>query len=222
MSEGTPVEVIAVLGAGRVGSTVARGAIAAGYSVLVAGSDAPENIGLTVDYMIPGAQARWAADAVAEADLVILAVPFGRFPSLPLANLGGKPVLDMMNHWPPVDGDVPHIPLEASTSEAVAAAFPDLRLVKALNHIGYHEIEEDGRPSAAPDRRGVAVSSDHDEAARLVAELIDRLGFDPVLIGPLSRGILLEPGTAIFGAHLGAPEIRELLGARREDHEAAA
>jgi predicted dinucleotide-binding enzyme len=170
MSEGAPVEAIAVLGVGRVGSTVAR----------------------------------------------------GRFPSLPLANLGGKPVLDMVNHWPPVDGDVPHIPLDASTSEAVAAAFPDLRLVKALNHIGYHEIEEDSGPADAADRRGVAVSSDHDDAARLVAEVIDRLGFDPVLIGPLSRGILLEPGTAIFGAHLGAAEIGELLGARREDHEAAA
>jgi hypothetical protein len=118
-----PVEVIAVLGAGRVGSTVARGAIAAGYRVLVAGSGAPEQLGLTVEYMIPGAQARWAADAVADADLVILAVPFGQFPSLPLANLGGKPVLDMMTHWPPVDGDVPHITHDASTSEAVAAAF---------------------------------------------------------------------------------------------------
>ena len=222
MSEGTPVEVIAVLGAGRVGSTVARGAVAAGYRVLVAGSGAPEQLGLTVDYMIPGAQARWAADAVAEADLVILAVPFGRFPSLPLANLAGKPVLDMMNHWPPVDGAVPHIILDASTSEAVASAFPDLRLVKALNHIGYHEIEEDSRAPGTPDRRAVAVASDDDDAARLVASVIDRLGFDPVLIGPLSRGILLEPGTTIFGAHLGAEEVLELLDARREDHGTAA
>jgi hypothetical protein len=113
------VEVIAVIGTRRVGSTVARGAIPADYRVLVAGSGSPENLGLTVDYVIPGAQPRWASDAVAEADLVILAVPFGRFPSLPLAALADKAVLDIMNHWPPVDGAVPHIDREASTSEAL-------------------------------------------------------------------------------------------------------
>jgi predicted dinucleotide-binding enzyme len=216
------VEVIAVIGAGRVGSTVARGAIAAGYRVLVAGSGSPENLGLTVDYVIPGAQARWAADAVAEADLVILAVPFGRFPSLPLAALADKPVLDMMNHWPPVDGAVPHIHHEASTSEAVAAAFPNLRLVKSLNHIGYHEIEEDSRPPGAADRRAVAIASDDAQAAITVADVVDRLGFDPVLIGALSVGANLEPGTPIFGVHLGAAGIRALLDSQTGDQATAA
>ena len=222
MNQDEAVEVIAVIGAGRVGSTVARGAIAAGYRVLVAGSGSPENLGLTVDYVIPGAQARWAADAIAEADLVILAVPFGRFPSLPLAALADKPVLDMMNHWPPVDGAVPHIHHEASTSEAVAAAFPNLRLVKSLNHIGYHEIEEDSRPPGAADRRAVAIASDDAQAAITVADVVDRLGFDPVPIGALSLGAHLEPGTPIFGAHLGAAGIRALLDSQRGDQATAA
>jgi predicted dinucleotide-binding enzyme len=211
MNATADVRVIAVLGAGRVGSTVARGALAAGYRVLVAGSGAPDDIALTVEYMIPGGEARWAADAIRDADLVVLAIPFGRFPSLPLAELDGKLVLDMMNHWQPVDGDLPRVARAASTSEAVAVVVPGARLVKSLNHIGYHEIEEDARPFGAPDRRAVAVASDDPDAARLVSDVIDRLGFDAVPIGPLSRGVHVEPGTALFGARVTAPELHDAL-----------
>ena len=211
MSIPIDVGVIAVLGVGRVGSTVARRAIAAGYRTLVAGSGSPDDIDLTVEYMIPGAEARWAADAIREADLVILAVPFGRFPSLPLAALDGKLVLDMMNHWPPVDGEVPHIVDAASTSEAVADMIPGARLVKTLNHIGYHEIEEDARPSATPNRRAVAIASDDPSATDRVAGVIDRLGFDPVPIGALAEGRHLEPGSELFGARLSASELRAML-----------
>jgi hypothetical protein len=88
---------------------------------------------------------------------------------------------------------------------------PGARLVKSLNHIGYHEIEEDARPFGAPDRRAVAVASDDPDAARLVSDVIDRLGFDAVPIGPLSRGVHVEPGTALFGARVTAPELHDAL-----------
>ena len=222
MSGSTDVTTIAVLGVGRVGSTVARGAVAAGYRVLVAGSGSPDDIALTVEYMIPGAEARWTTDAILAADLVILAVPFGRFPTLPLAAFDGKLVLDMMNHWAPVDGDIPHIAHAASTSEAVAAAIPGARLVKSLNHIGYHEIEEDALPESATNRRAVAIASDHPDAARWVAEFVDRLGFAPTPIGELRDGVHLEPGTAVFGARLTESELRELVESARTANGLAA
>ncbi len=213
---------IAVLGIGRVGSTVARRAIAAGYRVLVAGSGSPDDIALTVEYMIPGAEARWAADAIRAADLVILAVPFGRFPTLPLAELDGKLVLDMMNHWPPVDGDVPHVLDAASTSEAVTDMIPGALLVKALNHIGYHEIEEDARPAGAADRRAVGIAADDQDAADSVAHFVDRIGFEPVPIGPLPEGVHLEPGTEVFGARLTAAELLTFLESTRAERALAA
>jgi predicted dinucleotide-binding enzyme len=196
----TPV--LAVLGIGRVGSTLARRAIAVGYRVVVAGSGAPEEVGLLVEVMMPGAEPRWAADAVDEADVVVLAAPFSRLHSLPLANLDGKIVVDVMNHWQPVDGDAAGIELLDSTSETVAAAAVGARVVKSLNHIGYHEIEGDARPAGSPDRRAVAVASDHPEAASVVSQLVERLGFDAVEVGPLANGLRLEPGMPLFGARL--------------------
>jgi predicted dinucleotide-binding enzyme len=194
--------VLAILGIGRVGSTLARRAISAGYRVLVAGSGSPEQISLLVEVMTPGAEPRWAADAVDEADVVVLAAPFSRLHSLPLANLDGKIVVDVMNHWQPVDGDATGIELLDSTSETVAAAVPGAKVVKSFNHIGYHEIEEDARPAGSTDRRAVAVASDHPEAASVVVQLVERLGFDAVDVGPLANGIQLEPGMPLFGARL--------------------
>ncbi|MDT5011321.1 MAG: 8-hydroxy-5-deazaflavin:NADPH oxidoreductase [Mycobacterium sp.] len=194
--------VLAILGIGRVGSTLARRAIAVGYRVLVAGSGAPEQIGLLVEVMMPGAEPRWAADAADEADVVVLAAPFSRLHSLPLANLDGKIVVDVMNHWQPVDGDAVGIELVNSTSETVATAAPGARVVKSLNHIGYHEIEEDARPAGNTHRRAVAVASDHPEAAAVVLQLVERLGFDAVDAGPLANGLQLEPGNPLFGARL--------------------
>jgi predicted dinucleotide-binding enzyme len=208
--------VLAILGIGRVGSTLARRAISVGYRVLVAGSGSPEQIGLLVEVMTPGAEPRWAADAVDEADVVVLAAPFSRLHSLPLANLDGKIVVDVMNHWQPVDGDATGIELLDSTSETVAAAVPGAKVVKSLNHIGYHEIEEDARPAGSTERRAVAVASDHPEAASVVLQLVERLGFDAVDAGPLANGIQLEPGMPLFGARLDRDSILSVFAAEQD------
>src|SRR3954470_11698629 len=98
------VERIAVLGAGHTGPVIARVALAAGHPVSIAASGDPEEIALTTRFLAPGAEPRWAADAVHTADLVVLAVPLHRFATLDPAMLAGKLVVDTMNYWPPVDG----------------------------------------------------------------------------------------------------------------------
>jgi len=70
---------IAVLGAGKSGSAIGRVAVEAGYDVSIAASGDPEAIALITRIMVPGAEPRWAADAVRDADLVVLAVPLHRF-----------------------------------------------------------------------------------------------------------------------------------------------
>jgi 8-hydroxy-5-deazaflavin:NADPH oxidoreductase len=95
---------LAVLGAGHVGPVIARLAIKAGYPVAIATSGDPEDIALITELVIPGARPRWAADAVTDADIVVLAIPLHRFLDIDPGLLNGKIVVDAMNYWPASDG----------------------------------------------------------------------------------------------------------------------
>jgi 8-hydroxy-5-deazaflavin:NADPH oxidoreductase len=204
---------LGILGAGRVGTSLARSALQAGYSVHIAASGAAEKIALITEIMAPGATAMMAADVVASADLVVLAIPLHKFRSLDSDSLRGKVVVDAMNYWAPIDGTLDDFEsTERTSSEIVAEYLAGARLVKSLNHIGYHELGEDSLPAGDPHRRAIAVASDDAAAAALVMELIDRLGYDAVDAGPLASGAAFEPGTAIFGSAHTASEISEELG----------
>lgn len=203
---------IAVLGVGRVGSTLARAAVAAGYPVSVASSAPADQIALLTEVVIPGATAKNARDAVADADIVILAVPLHKHTSIDASTLTGKVVVDAMNYWAPTDGALAAFEGDQrSSSEIVADHFAGARLVKAFNHIGYHHMEEDATPRGTPNRRALAVASDHGDAAVTIADLVDRIGFDAVLSGPLATGAAFEPGTAIFNGSFTASELADAL-----------
>jgi 8-hydroxy-5-deazaflavin:NADPH oxidoreductase len=95
---------IAVLGAGHVGPVIARVAVEAGYQVSIAASGDPERIELMANVLAAGAEPRWAADAVKDADSVVLAIPLHAFAAFDPALVTGRLVVDVMNYWPPVDG----------------------------------------------------------------------------------------------------------------------
>lgn len=192
---------IGILGAGKAGTSIARAALAAGDEVAIAASGDADRIRLIVEVLVPGAAAATAADAARDADLVVLAVPMHKFRQVDPALLDGKVVVDVMNYWEPIDGRIPELEdAPDGTSVLVQRAFPGARIVKSLNHLGYHELEEDARPAGAPGRRAVAAASDDPDALALVLAFIDRIGFDPIDAGPLARGVALEPGSPLFGA----------------------
>ena len=192
---------LAVLGAGHVGPVIARLAIKAGYPVGIATSGDPENLALITELMIPGAQPRWARDAIAEADVVVLAMPLHRFDEIDPGLLNGKLVVDAMNYWPATEGVLEAFEYGGS-SEIVARRLAGSLVVKALNHIGYHELEGRARPAGAPDRRAAGVAGDDPAAVATIAGLIDRIGYDPVRLGSLRAGRVLEPGGPVFGVVL--------------------
>lgn len=194
---------IAVLGAGHVGPVIARLALDAGFEVAVATSGNPESLELIAQIVMPGVEVRWAADAVAAADMVVLAIPLHRFPTLDPGMLTGRLVVDAMNYWAPADGAVPMFQgQELSSSEIVQRRLSESTVIKSLNQIAYQDLEDGRRPAGSPDRHAIGVAGDDAEAAKLVADVIDRLGYDPVVLGSLSAGRVLQPGGPVFGALL--------------------
>ncbi|CAN5336514.1 NAD(P)-binding domain-containing protein [soil metagenome] len=210
---GTPDSpTIGILGAGKVGTVLARLLITAGYRVLISGSGPAAKIALTIEVLAPGAEATTSEVVARESDIVILALPLGKYRSIPVEPLEGKLVIDTMNYWWEVDGvrDDLNDP-RTSTSEIIRDFLPRSRVVKAFNHMGYHDLDAGPRAAGAPDRKAIGIAGDDPADVATVSALVDSVGFDPVFAGTLHDSIALEPGSELFGANLSAADVRDAL-----------
>jgi len=184
---------VGIIGAGHIGSAVAEALIGHGYDVVIANSRGPETLADLVAELGPKARAATAAEAAEAGDFAVVTVPLRAYQDVPVEPLAGKVVLDTNNYYWERDGHIESLDNgEATTSGLLQAHLPTSKVAKAFNHIVAAQILTDGTAPGTPDRRALATSSDHPDAAALVTELYDEIGFDTVDVSPLSESWRVE------------------------------
>lgn len=199
---------LGIIGAGHIGSQVARAAIAAGYDVVIANSRGPETLDALVEELGPKARAATAAEAGAAGDAVVVAVPLHAIPQIPVEPLAGKIVLDTNNYYYERDGHIDALDRgEATTSGLLQQQLATSKVAKAFNHISAPAITTDGAPAGSANRRALATSSDHQDAIEFVTRLYDEFGFDTVNVGPLSESWRVERDRPAYSVRQNAEEL---------------
>jgi predicted dinucleotide-binding enzyme len=195
---------VGFLGSGRIGGTVARLAVAAGYDVVLSNSRGPATLAEAVAELGPRARAATAAEAAAAGDLVVVSVPFKAVRDLPVAPLAGKVVLDTNNYYAQRDGHFAELDEGKRTSaELDQEHFGTARLVKVFNNIFSTHLASLARPAGAADRTALTIAGDDPDAKRTATGFLDAIGYDTVDIGPLADSWRVEPGQPAYGPPYG-------------------
>jgi 8-hydroxy-5-deazaflavin:NADPH oxidoreductase len=207
---------IGLIGAGHIGSQIARLAVANGYDIAISNSRGPETLSALVAELGPKARAMRSIDAAKAGDIVVVSVPLKNYRAVPVEPLAGKIVIDTNNYYPARDGHVPELDNESTTTaELLQAHLPTSKVVKAFNHIYAAALTTDGQPAGTPNRRALVIAGNDKEAKMTVSRLIDRFGFDTVDAGPLREGWRIQRDTPGYGPRRTADELRKDLAAAR-------
>ncbi|QKJ18064.1 NADPH-dependent F420 reductase [Microbacterium hominis] len=203
-----------IIGAGHIGSQVARALTRAGHEVVIANSREPETLADLIEELGPLARAATATDAAEAAEVAVVAVPMRAIGDVPVEQLAGKVVLDTNNYYWERDGHIPALDAgEATTSGLLQAHLPTSMVAKAFNNIYAHEITTTGAPAGTSGRRALGTASDFPEAIAVITEVYDALGFDTVSAGELDESWRLERDRPGYGAVQTVDEMRANLAA---------
>ena len=203
---------IGIIGAGHIGSQVARKAVELGYDVVISNSRGPETLTELVTELGPRARATTPAEAAAAGDFAVVTVPLKNYRDIPVEPLAGKVVIDTNNYYWERDGHIPALDNgDATTSGLLQEHLPESKVAKGFNHIMASEITTDGTPTGTENRRALATASDYPEAAELVARLYDEFGFDTVNIGLLDESWRVERDRPAYVIRQNEAELKENL-----------
>src|SRR5262249_58149203 len=97
---------IGLIGAGHIGSQLARLAVRHDYDVVVSNSRGPDTLKDLVKELGPRARAGTPQQAADAGDIVVVTIPLKNIGDVPVAPLAGKNVIDTNNYYPPRDGHI--------------------------------------------------------------------------------------------------------------------
>jgi predicted dinucleotide-binding enzyme len=205
---------IGVIGAGMIGSTLAKLWVSGGHEVRLA-SRHPTDLQPLVQKLGARASAGTPAEAAGFGKVVMMAVPLKAVADLardlaPL--LTGKVVLDAGNAYERRDGPAAREAMRHPQGSAgwAAAFFPGARWVKAFNTVHFATLEREAHRDG--DRVGIPLAGDSEEALEIAAHLVRDAGFDPVIVGGLARGMEFEPDTRPYNTGMSGRDLRTMFG----------
>ena len=205
---------IGLIGAGHIGSQIARTAVAHGYDVVLSNSRGPESLRDLVEELGRASRAATSIEAAEAADIAVVTIPFKAIETVPVTPLAAKPVIDTNNYYWQRDGHVAELDDGSTTSsELLQRRLAGAHVVKAFNHIQAGAITGDAQAPGTTDRRALVMAGDDADAKAAVAAFIDEIGFDVVELGPLAEGWRVQPNTPAYGPRLTADELREATAA---------
>ncbi len=200
---------IGIIGAGNIGSQLARLGVQHGYDIVIANSRGPETLQGLVSELGERAKAGTPQEAAEAADIAVVTIPLGRYEEVPVLPLEGKVVIDTMNYYPSRDGQIAALDDKRDTTSGLLQKhLQGAKVVKAVNHIGAPDLTTDGKPSGEPGRRALIVAGDDADAKATVAALLDEFGFDAVDIGGIDESWRIENGTPAYGVPHDAEGLR--------------
>jgi len=203
---------IGVIGSGRIGGTLGGLWVKAGHEVLFSARNLDE-VRKVIAGLGPKARAGTPQEAAAFGDVILVSVPYSALPQIGrdlAAELKGKVVLDTCNPIPRRDGPMAEAARARGTGVASPEYLPGVRLVRAFNTVGARFLQSEAH--RAGEKVAIPLAADDPAALRIASRLVEDAGFEPVAVGPLSRAIEFDTGTAVYGKALTAQELRKALG----------
>jgi 8-hydroxy-5-deazaflavin:NADPH oxidoreductase len=204
-----PMTTIGIIGSGHVGSNLAQAAIVHGYDVVLSNSQGPDSLTGLVKELGSRARAATPAEAAAEGDFAIVAIPVATIDQVPVGPLAGKVVIGTINYFPQRLGHIPEIDNGTTTAPGLLQAhLPASKVVRAFSMINAADMSADGHPEGDPRRRALALAGDDPAAKRLVANLYNEFGFDALDIGGLDESWRLDAGQPAFVTRQNLAELK--------------
>ncbi len=209
---------IGIIGTGRIGGALAKHWAKAGHELLIS-SRHPEELQNLARSLGPKVRAGTPREAAKFGDVVLISVPYAATPQIGRdlkTELAGKIVLDTGNPYPSRDGEMAEEARRKGTGVASAEFLPGVRLVRAFNAINSDDLASEAH--RAGDAVAIPLAGDDAEALKVAQRLVRDAGFEPVVVGGLSRAKDFDVGTRVYTRLLTAKELRKALGL---SHEAA-
>jgi 8-hydroxy-5-deazaflavin:NADPH oxidoreductase len=192
---------IGLIGSGKIGSALARLAVAAGHDVVLSNRRGPDSLAELVAELGPKARAATPAEAAAAGDLVVVTVPLHAYKTVPVAPLRGKVVIDTDNYYPQRDGQIAALDDESTTvSELLQAHLPESFVVKGFNNIYSDHLPVLARPGGA-ERSVLPLAGDDEAAKKAAAAFLDSIGYDAHDAGPLAEGWRYQRDTPAYSVY---------------------